>query len=61
MVVMEGVLSLCRVTVALFGRLPGIPERLQVFSVVRYTVCFVHVSDTMFFCFCFVFGWVLHM
>ena len=25
--------SLCRVTVALFGRLPGIPEGLQVFSV----------------------------
>ena len=37
MVVMEGVLSLCRVTMALFGRLPGVPEGLQVFS-----VCQVH-------------------
>ena len=51
---MEGVLSLCRVTVAPFGRLPGVPEGLQVFSVSQvhswWGVCFVHVSDTMFFC-----------
>ena len=46
MVVMAGVLSLCRVTVALFGQLPGIPEGLQVFSVSQvhcwWGVCFVH-------------------
>ena len=47
MVIMEGVLSLCRVTVTLFGRLPGVPEGLQVFSVSQvhswWGVCFVHM------------------
>ena len=55
MVFMEGVLSLCRVTVTLFGRLPGVPEGLQVFSVSQihswWGVCFAHVSDMMFYCF----------
>ena len=64
MVVMEGVLSLCRVSVALFGQLPGFPEGLQVFSVSQvhswWGVCFVHVRVIQ--CFSvFVFGWVLRM
>ena len=55
MVVMEGVLSLCRGTVVLFGRLPGIPEGLQVVGVSQ-----VHVRVVRFFCFLFfVFCWVL--
>ena len=46
MVVIEGVQSLCRVTVALFGWLPGVPEGLQVFGVSQvhswWGVCLVH-------------------
>ena len=46
MVVIEGVQSLCRVTVALFGWLPGVPEGLHVFGVSQvhswWGVCLVH-------------------
>ena len=58
MVVMAGVLSLCRVTEALFGQLPVIPEGLQVFSVSQVQVFVSFMHEWYSFCFLF-FGWVL--
>ena len=57
MVVMEGVQSLCRVTVALLGKLPGVPEGLQSGTLLVGCLLRSCASGTMFFVF--VFGFLL--